>query len=407
MKKNPNKKSTTKTNIKSEWKQSVSDRFNKIILDNVPVSVITLDKEGYITSVNKYFKEFSRIKNWRHHNIFSDEFFLKDHLVDDYKELLTKGKIVKRDNFYEKDSQGKGKDRYFRISAVPFRDEAGNIDGAISMASDNTESVVSKNKLVELNNNLEMRVKERTKELDMTNEKLNKTLELKSIFMADVSHEFRTSLTVMQCSLELLCKFCNVRKEDSELFQNVITEIKRMSTTLTNLTLLTKSDSPNLKLYFKKVDLNKLIAAICKELKVVADLKNLKIEHKNSGTPVEIMGSEDDLEKLLLNLIRNAIDYNKDSGWINVWTEETKDGIYLKVEDGGIGIPENELLNIFERFYRVDKARTRNHHDSGLGLSICKRVAEMHGGNISVSSKIGEGSIFSVYLPHGAKKPNL
>ena len=378
--------------------------FNKIVLDNIPVSVITIDKKGYITSVNKYFEKYSRIKDFHNHNIFKDKFFLEDHLADDYRKMLVDGNVVRRDNFYEKDSDGVGKDKYFRIIAVPFRDETGEIVGAVSLASDNTNAVVAKNKLLELNAVLEDKVKERTENLDRANKDLNKVLELKSIFMADVSHEFRTSLTIIQCSLELLNKSCEVEKEESELFQNITTEIARISTMLSSLSLLTKTDSQNLRLPFKKIDLNKAISLICKELRVVADEKGVKIEHKDESSVVEIMGVKEDIEKLLLNLIRNAISYNKQNGWIKVWTEKVKDGVYLKVEDGGIGISETEFSNIFERFYRVDKSRMRNKADSGLGLAICKHVAEIHGGHISVSSKLGQGSLFTVYLPYNHQK---
>lgn len=391
-----------KPSIKKVHESSVSDRFNKIILDNVPVSIITIDKKGYITSANKYFKNFSSSINDYHNNIFAGSFFIRENLVEDYKKLLTTGGVFRRDNCHEVNS--KGEDKYFRIIAVPFRNKKGEIEGVISLASDNTEAVTFRNKLLELNSGMEKEIKERTKDLDEANKELGKTVELKSIFMADVSHEFRTSLTIMQCSLELLYRSCEAKKENSELFQNVNTEIKRVSTMLTNLALLNETDSPKLKSYFQKLNLNKLISSICNELKVVADDKNVKIEHKNSDSIIEIIGNKQDLEKMLLNLLRNAINYNKDNGWIKVSVKENKDGVYLNVEDSGVGIPKEEFSNIFERFYRVDRARTRNNSESGLGLAICKHVAEMHGGNISVSSKLGQGSVFTVYLPYDPKK---
>jgi two-component system phosphate regulon sensor histidine kinase PhoR len=111
------------------------------------------------------------------------------------------------------------------------------------------------------------------------------------------------------------------------------------------------------------------------------------------------MADENQLEKLLMNLVKNAILYNKDKGWIKVWAEEADDEVLLKVQDGGIGIPKEHLKNIFERFYRVDKARTRNEGGSGLGLAICKMIAEKHGGMIEVKSTVGRGSLFTVHLP--------
>ena len=367
-----------------------SDAFYKIVSDNIPISIITIDKEGYITSVNKYFRTFSSIKDYHNHNIFTDPFFIKENLVDEYKKLLKFGTPFRRDNCHEVNSDGE--DKYFRIKAAPILGENGEIEGAVSLASDNTEAIVLKNQLIEANSNLEQKVKNRTEEL-------NRAIELKSIFMADVSHEFRTSLTIMQCSVELLSKTADIKKEDSDLFGNVLTEIKRVSSMLADLTLLTKSDSADSKLHYKKMDVNQSISSICKELRVVASKKGIVIEFMEDGKPAEIFASKDDIEKLLLNLIRNAIKYNKENGWIKVWSEVVEGNVCIKVEDGGIGIPEKDLPNIFERFYMVDKARTRNGDDTGLGLAICKHIVEVHGGKIKVESKLGQGTTFSVCLP--------
>ena len=390
-------KKNTQERRTSNGGRRMADKFQKIILDNVPVSIITIDKDGYITSVNKYFKNFSNTKDYHNHNIFTDEFFIRENLVNDYKKLLIEGGILRRNHCHEINRFGE--DRYMRIIAVPFRNKKGKIEGIVSLASDNTEATIYKEKLEKLNKELEKRVEKRTGELDKANKELVRALELKSIFMADVSHEFRTALTIIQCSIELLSKSCNTSKGDLELFRNVITEVERVSSMLTSLSLLTKTDSPNLKSHFEKINLISLITSICKELKVVADGRKVTIKFQDPKTPVEIMGSKEDLQKLISNLIRNAIKYNRENGWIKVWMEKSKDGVYLKVADSGIGIPESEFSNIFERFYRVDKARTRGHHDSGLGLAICKKVAEMHGGNISVVSKVEHGSTFTVYLP--------
>ena len=135
-------------------------------------------------------------------------------------------------------------------------------------------------------------------------------------------------------------------------------------------------------------------------MKVLANRKKVKIEYEKKSAQIEIMANKDDIEKLLLNLIRNAIKYNKENGWIKVWVEKEKEGVIINIEDGGIGIPEKELSRIFERFYRVDKARTRSGEDSGLGLAICKHIVESYGGRIDVKSTFGEGTIFYFHLPN-------
>jgi len=383
-----------------------SDIFNQIVLDNVPVSIITINKKGYITSVNKYFKKFPRIKDYTKLNIFKDKFFIRENLVDDYKKLLNVGGIFRKDNCREVGPDGEIK--YLRIIAVPYYNDVGEISGVVSLASDNTEAVVLKNRLIEANNILEEKVMQRTEELHSVNRELIKTLELKSVFIADVSHEFRTALTIMQCSLELISKSGELKNDNLDLSKNIITEIKRISGMLSDLSLLAKPHSPvNLKLRQARVELNSMISSICKELKVLADESKISITYKNdSNEPIEIMAVKDDISKLLVNLIRNAIKYNKKNGWINVWVEKAVDGVFIKVEDSGVGIPEAEFENIFERFYRVDKSRTRHGHDSGLGLAICKHIAEEHGGKISVASKVGHGSTFTIYLPNDYRNGN-
>jgi signal transduction histidine kinase len=371
--------------------------INQIILDNIPVSMITIDKKGYITSANKYFKNFSRIKDYHGHNIFTDEFFIKKNLKNNFKKLLKDGGLFRKDNCHEINI--KGEDKYLRIIAVPFTNEKGKIEGIVSLASDNTEAILLRNKLIELNNNLEEKIEEKTSDLKKANEDLNKNIELKSTFISDVSHEFRTSLTIMQCSLELLCKSGDIKKENSELYNNVIKEIKRVSSMLSSLSSIARNNPLDSKGHFKKINLNSLIPSILKGLEPVAVEKQIKIKYKNTKYPIEIGGNKEDIEKLILNLVRNAIKYNKDNGWIQVSVEKLKKGINLKVKDSGIGISKKEISNIFERFYRVDKSRTRNQHDSGLGLAICKHVVETHNGNIKVFSTLGKGSLFKVYLP--------
>ena len=117
-----------------------------------------------------------------------------------------------------------------------------------------------------------------------------------------------------------------------------------------------------------------------------------------------IMGDEAKVEKLLLNIARNAIKYNKKGGWVKIWTEKNNNGVNIYVEDNGIGIPKQDLPYIFERFYRVDKARSRGEGGTGLGLSIAKWIAEAHQGKISAESTMGKGSKFIIHLPNDYKK---
>lgn len=375
--------------------------FSKRILDNAPISIITIDKKGFITSANRYYENFSKTKNYRNHNIFTSEFFIRENLLDNYRKLLSDGTPVRKENCYEKNN--KGEDKYLKIIAVPLRDADGNIDGALSMAVDNTETVLFKNKLQELNKDLEKKIEQRTAELNAANRELARVLNVKVTFMANVSHELRTSLAIIQGNLELMDMGSAVNTDDKESHDQVFDEIKRMSGLLADLTLLANSDSSIQRLNFEKFDLDSLLSSVSKSLEVVAQGKNIKIEHENGKTPIEIMADKSKLERLIINLIRNAIRYNKKDGWVKVWAENTENEIILNVEDSGIGISEEHLPHIFERFYRANKARSGSDGGSGLGLAICKWVAESHGGKIDVKSLVGQGSLFTVRLPRNRK----
>lgn len=371
--------------------------FNKSILDNAPVSIITIDKKGDITFANKYYQTFSNTNDYKGHNIFDSNFFIRENLVVDYKELLSSGRSVRRESCYEKNNLGE--DKYLKIIAVALRDQRGEINGALSMAIDNTEAILYKNELIELNNDLEIIVEQRTEQLNKVNEELHKVLKLKTIFMGDVTHELRTSLAIIQGNLELMSMVKSIDKDNLESQTQIINEIGRMSGMLADLTMLANSDSSNQKLIYKKVDLNQLILSACKSLRAVAHNRNIRIEYKKSQDLLELMGDKNKLEKLILNLIGNAIKYNKDNGWVKVHAEIKNNLVIVSVADGGIGIAQDHFADIFERFYQVDKARTRIENGSGLGLAICKWIVDMHGGKIEIESQEGIGSVFTVRLP--------
>ena len=376
--------------------------FNKRIMDNAPVSIITIDKEGYITFANKYYRNFSRTKDFRRDNIFSSEFFIREGLVDDYRKLLTKGKTVRIESCYEKNS--KGEDKYLKIIAVPLFDKDGKIDGALSMAIDNTEAVLFRNELQKLNESLENKVAARTLQLNKVNNELAEVLKLKSMFMADISHEMRTSLAIIQGNTELISCGLIDDIDQIETYEQVFDEIKRIATMLTDLTLLSNPTVSRQKLDYEKINLNLLISSVCGAFKMVAIENKIKIRQGDKKNKIEILADRKQLERLLMNLLKNAIKYNRENGWIKIWAKDAGSKIILNVQDSGIGIDDESIPYIFERFYRVDKSRTRGEGGSGLGLAICKWVAQIHGGSINVKSVFGKGSLFIVTLPKTQSK---
>ncbi|MDP2708554.1 MAG: response regulator [bacterium] len=375
--------------------------LNRRIMDNIPVSIMTINRRGEVTSVNKYFYIFSNSGDFRGLNIFKSDFFIRENLDSDFHRLLERGETIRRENCHEKNIYGE--DKYLTIVAVPLRDAHGNIDGAVSMASDNTEAVLYKNELEKLNRTLEKKVEVRTEELNRANQELARVLQLKSNLISDISHELRTSLTIIQSNLELASRALSPK--DAQTSDQIFAEIKRMSDMLSNLTLLINSSGEKLKL--EKVDLNRLISSVLASFGAAAREKNIRLEQKKGQADIEIMADGEMIRKLLTNLISNAIRYNKKNGWVKARVEAGPDEVILSVEDGGVGIAQEHLPLIFERFYRVDKDRSRVNGGSGLGLAICQSVAESHGGQLEVKSETGHGSLFTARLPRQRKLIDL
>lgn len=374
-----------------------SDKIKNKILDNAPMSIITIDKKGNITSANKYFFNFSTTKNYAGRNIFKSQFFIREGLVDDYKKLLSEGAPVNRENCYVKNS--KGEDKYLKIIAVPLRDDNGNIEGALSMAQDNTEAVLYKNELEKYNVELEEMVNDRTAKLDKVNKDLEIALESKSRFMSDISHEMGTSLSIIQGHLELFSIISNLKSDSKESYEQIKHEAKRLSEMLRDLNMLSKSNALEDEFKMKIIDLKKIINNMLKSLSPLANEKNVKLNFDAHGGKAEISADEQKIEMLFLNLIKNAIKYNNEGGSITVTIKRVDKGFEVNIEDTGIGIGKEHQSKIFERFYRVDESRARENGGYGLGLAICKWVADKHAGSIKLKSIPGKGSTFSVYLP--------
>jgi signal transduction histidine kinase len=173
------------------------------------------------------------------------------------------------------------------------------------------------------------------------------------------------------------------------------------------LTILTNMDSKTQNISHEEIDLFELLEGVRESLKISADKKSIKIIIKNSYPGLYIMGDEVNLEKLFLNLIKNAIKYNRRNGWIKIWIEKGEEMVKIHIADNGIGIGSSDLPFIFERFYRSAEARSHGERGSGLGLAICKWIIESHNGRIGVESQPGEASVFTVYLPYDYKKQSV
>lgn len=374
--------------------------LNKRIIDSAPMSIITIDKNGVITFVNKYYKDISKSKFPLNKSIFKIPFFIREKLCPYYKKLLAEGAPFEKNNCCS-DNRSK----YLNIVAVPLFDENGNIEGALSMATDVTEAATAKLELGRINNSLKEKVSKKNQELQKTNEKLNKSLKLKSQFISDASHELRTPLSIAKLNLEFFKKqFPCDKKNALEILSAVENEINRVADILSDITFFTAIDEASVeKMELEKIKLNKFIENTSGRIKSLADQKRIKISFKKNKSNPIIEGDKIKLERLLLNIIGNSIKYGKKSGWVKIWTElDSKNkSVKINILDNGIGIEKKDLDRIFDRFYRTSFARNDGEGGFGLGLAICKWIVDQHNGTITVKSTAGRGSVFTITLPTG------
>jgi heavy metal sensor kinase len=217
-------------------------------------------------------------------------------------------------------------------------------------------------------------------------------------FSADASHELRTPLTVMRGEIELALRTKKTPDEYRRILESSLEEILRLTSIIDNLLTLAKADQGLFETNFSEVDLQELVRELFEDSEILAESKQITVTLR-SLAPVTIVGDRVRLRQLFLNLIDNAIKYTPTGGSVTMAVERSNGNVLFEVADTGIGIPPDEVGKIFDRFYRVDKARSREMGGTGLGLSIAKWIAELHRGTITVRSEPHKGSTFTVTLP--------
>jgi two-component system OmpR family sensor kinase len=217
-------------------------------------------------------------------------------------------------------------------------------------------------------------------------------------FSSDASHELRTPLTVLKGQSELTLGKERKPKEYQEVISSNLEEIQYMSKVLEDLFMLSKSDENQIALDCESVDLKSLIEEICRHAEIIASEKNIKIIIAYLEK-IQVYGDPVRLRQMIWNVIVNGIKYTQPDGEVKISLQEKKDIALIIIQDNGIGISNSDLPLIFNRFYRVDKARSREEGGTGLGLSICKFIVDTHKGSIDIESKLGEGTKFKIKLP--------
>ena len=219
-------------------------------------------------------------------------------------------------------------------------------------------------------------------------------------FVSNASHELKTPLTSLKVMLETLIYQPEMPTElRTEFMQDMDHEIDRLSGIITDLLTLSRLDSNQKSaLQIRACDLSELTESIARRLTPIAEQRKQSLQ-LNVGHGLSAQVDADRIEQVFYNLIDNALKYTPEGGKIQVRLRREGKSLIWQVEDTGIGIPEEDIPHIFDRFYRVDKARSRETGGTGLGLSIAQQLVQLHGGEISVESRQGKGSIFTVRLP--------
>lgn len=242
----------------------------------------------------------------------------------------------------------------------------------------------------------------RTKELhelasavDQMAESLEAQDAMRKMLTSDVAHELRTPVANLSSYMELMTD--GIMEPTPERLQNCYAELQRLSGLIADLERLRQAENENLVLDTSDVDLRELSQAVMGNFE--SQLREKHLDGQVTGDVSIVSIDRSRIQQVITNLVSNAIKYSNDGGAVRVVIEDTNDSGIIHVEDSGIGIPQEDLKRIFERFYRTDRSRNRKTGGAGIGLSIAKAIVQAHRGSLSVESEEGKGSRFTVTLP--------
>lgn len=352
-------KSDEKTELKDKLSE-VSTKKNQIetILLHMTDGIIAFNMSGEIILINPAAKKFLSISP--EDNTFNDIF--KKFEID-----INMEKIIYLESWTSTEKRFQVDDRYVKVFFAPFKNEEDRPDGVIAVIQDITEHVKLDNMQKEL--------------------------------VADVSHELKTPITSIMGYADTLLEG-GYDEETQQKFLNVIaSESRRMARLVTDLLTLSRYDSNKKKTQKEAFDLGELVKKCQEKLAIEIKKKNHIVNCFVTADVPLVYADKDDIERVVLNIMTNSIKYTQDGGEIKIYVGFVYNDAYIKIFDNGIGIPEEDLSRIFERFYRVDKARTREMGGTGLGLSIAKEILDKNGGSIDIKSKVGEGTEVVIRIP--------
>ena len=328
------------------------------ILLHMTDGIIAFDMEGEITHINPAATELLKLTE-------KDNSFEK--IFGKLNIDINLEKTIYLENWTSSEQRAQVEDKYLNIFFASFKDEKDRPSGILVVVQDITEHVKLDN--------------------------------MRKEFVADVSHELKTPITSIMGYADTLLEG-EYDKETQDKFLNVIaSEARRMAKLVTDLLILSRYDNKRVKKETTEFDLGELVKKCQEKLQLEINKKNHQVECFVTANVPPVKADKDGIERVVLNIMTNSIKYTKDGGNIKIYVGFVYNDAYVKIIDNGIGIPEEDLNRIFERFYRVDKARTREMGGTGLGLSIAKEILDQNGGSINIKSEQGKGTEVVLRIP--------
>ena len=338
------------------------------ILRAMQDGLLVVDKNLRITLVNQAFRKLFGLPEISLATPLLD--VVRDATVDRLiEETLRTGKAMQSElNLADSKTNS---ERDVEISAVPIKDDADLTTGAVILFHDITQ--------------------------------LKQTDKVRRDFVANVSHELRTPLSILRGYIETLLDNPQTSHEElSRILQVMERHSKRLGLLVDDLLSLAQLESRDTDLQLSDVQLAELFESVLRDWGKKLAEKQLKVVVDLSPDARTIRADETRLQEVVYNLLDNAVKYSRENGEVRLRAAQRGPEIVLSVADNGIGIGKNDLPRIFERFYRVDKARSRELGGTGLGLAIVKHIAQLHGGRVEAESELGRGTTIRVILPNSS-----
>lgn len=229
-------------------------------------------------------------------------------------------------------------------------------------------------------------------------ERLQDSFEQIRQFTSDVSHELRTPLAILMGEMELALRSPKQNLQYKETIMSALEEVTRLSKVVQSLLEISRAETGQVKITFEPLNLSATIKDIAEDMQIWAEEKGIKLDSIIEDN-IMIMADYVRIHQTLINVIDNSIKYNRPNGSVLVRMQTDGDFAVIRISDTGVGIPEDSIEHIFDRFFRVDKARSRDVDGTGLGLAIVKWIVESHHGQIDVESQLGKGTMFTIKFP--------